>query len=129
MEDLAVRPDYRKRLNNLPDHDQKSIDVAADQMDMLEVSFNTGTLDIELKRIRKSELLQVIDKIEAMTTEELRAGWMFEPPFDPQDPKGWTEQAKRIRIAYLCEQFELISRLRDDEPEAWDEINELYFDD
>jgi hypothetical protein len=67
--------------------------------------------------------------IEGMSTEELRAGWMFEPPFDPRDPESWTALAKRIRIAYLCEQFELISRLRDDEPEAWDEINELYFDD
>lgn len=129
MAAAAPAKEYKKRIERLPDHDQKRIDVAADQLDMLEVSFNTGSLDIALKRIRKQELIQILDMIAAMDTDALRAGWMFEPPYDPRDPEGWTALARRIRINYLCEQFELISRLRDDEPEAWDEINELFFDD
>ena len=120
---------YRKRIALLPEHDSKQVEQAATQLDMLHASFNTGSLDLPLTRMRKHEVIEQIGRFERMNVKEMREGWMFEPPFDPEDPSGWLEKAKEIRKAYLTEQFELISRLRDDDPEAWDEINELYFDD
>lgn len=125
----ATAQDYRKKIEVLPDHDQKAIDVAANQLEMLHASFYTGTMDLNLKRMSKDDVLKSIDSIESMDIEKMRSSWMFEPPFDNGDPEGWLKQARLIRIAYLTEQFELLSRLRDDDPEAWDEINELYFDD
>ena len=120
---------YRDRIAQLPDHSQKEIDLAAKQLSMLDASFNTGTLDIDLARTSKKDLLAILDRIASMDMNEMREGWMFEPPFDGRNPAAWLEQAKSIRQNYLTEQFELVSRLRDDDPEAWDEINELYFDD
>ncbi len=120
---------YRKRIEALPAHDQNAIDVAAKQLEMLHASFYTGTMDLNLKRMIKDDVLKTIDSLESMDVDAMRSSWMFEPPFDSRDPEGWLKQAKLIRITYLVEQFELVSRLRDDDPEAWDEINELYFDD
>jgi hypothetical protein len=127
---MSTRTDvYRRRIANLPDHSRREIDIAADQLTMLHAAFNTGSLDIDLLRMSKEDLLKIMESIDAMSLEEMRSGWMFEPPFDSGDPEGWLRQAKDIRLNYLTEQFETLSRLRDDEPEAWDEINELYFDD
>ena len=127
---MSTRTDvYRGRIASLPDHSRKEIDIAADQLSMLHAAFNTGSLDIDLKRMSKEDLITIMKKIDAMSLEEMRSGWMFEPPFDSENPEGWLKQAKDIRLNYLTEQFETLSRLRDDEPEAWDEINELYFDD
>lgn len=120
---------YRKRIETLPAHDRNAIDIAAKQLEMLHASFYTGTMDLDLKRMTKDDVLKTIDSLESMDVDAMRSSWMFEPPFDSQDPEGWLKQAKLIRITYLVEQFELVSRLRDDDPEAWDEINELYFDD
>ena len=120
---------YYERIKKLPDHKRKKIDIAAEQLSMLQASFNTGSMNIDLVHMQKQELLEVFDKIEAMDMEIFRSVWMFEPPFDARNPEKWLAQSRIIRIAYLTEQFELLSRLRDDEPEAWDEINELFFDD
>ncbi|WP_319558829.1 hypothetical protein [Marispirochaeta sp.] len=125
----ATAQDYRKKIEVLPKHDQKAIDVATNQLEMLHASFYTGTMDLNLKKMSKDDVLKTIDSIESMDAEKMRSSWMFEPPFDSSDPEGWLKQARLIRIAYLTEQYELLSRLRDDDPEAWDEINELYFDD
>lgn len=121
--------EYKQRIDNLPEHDKNTIDTAAQQLEMLHASFYTGSMDLDLKRMSKEEILEVIDSIEKMGIDELRASWMFEPPFDGSNPEDWLKRAKLIRAAYLAEQFELVSRLRDDDPEAWDEINELFFDD
>ncbi len=121
--------EYRKRINSLPEHDRKSIDIAAEQLRMLQASFNTGSMDVDLINITKTNLLDLFQEIDGYSLEELRKTWMFEPPFDPAKPEEWLDHAKQVRIAYLTEQFELLSRLRSDEPEAWDEINELFFDD
>ncbi len=121
--------DYQKRISDLPDHDQKSIDIAAEQLRMLQASFNTGSMNINLITMTKNDLIELFRKIETLKLEEFRKTWMFEPPFNPAKPEEWLDHAKQVRIAYLTEQFELISRLRSDEPEAWDEINELFFDD
>ena len=127
---MSTRTDvYRGRIERLPDHSSKQIDIAADQLTMLHAAFNTGSLDIDLMHMGKEDLIKTMERINAMSLEEMRAGWMFEPPFDGDDPEGWMKQAKDIRLNYLTEQFETLSRLRDDQPEAWDEINELYFDD
>jgi hypothetical protein len=39
------------------------------------------------------------------------------------------EELKRTTIGILASQYELLERLRAEEPEAWDEIHELYEDD
>lgn len=47
-------------------------------------------------------------------------------------PVAYTQDPDRIRqdqLRLLISQFDLLVRLRRDEPEAWDEVHELYEDD
>ena len=67
------------------------------------------------------QLVEEIDRIVAMDDEEVE-GFAL-------SGERTVEEIKRINIDMLVSQFYLLERLRDGEPEAWDEIHELYEDD
>jgi hypothetical protein len=68
-----------------------------------------------------SEMEDEIDNIAAMDDEEVSGL--------PIAQERSAEGAKRLAIDILTSQFLLLERLRAGEPEAWDEIHELYEDD
>jgi hypothetical protein len=70
---------------------------------------------------RAEDMAREIDRILEMDEEEV-AGFSV-----AQDRS--VEEVKRIAIDMLTSQFFLVERLRAGEPEAWDEIHELYEDD
>ena len=70
---------------------------------------------------RAEDMAREIDRIVEMDEEEVAGFSVAE-----DRPVG---EVKRIAIDILTSQFFLIERLRDGEPEAWDEIHELYEDD
>ena len=75
----------------------------------------------DLPYYRAEDMAREIDRIVEMDEEEVAGFSVAE-----DRPVG---EVKRIAIDILTSQFFLIERLRDGEPEAWDEIHELYEDD
>lgn len=72
-------------------------------------------------RIGKEEFLHQCRSVLALTDGELA-----------DLPVAYTQDPERIRqdqLRLLVSQYELLVRLRRDDPEAWDEIHELYEDD
>ena len=72
-------------------------------------------------RFTAKEAKEAIDRILSMKDErlqELQAG-----------TNRSAEDLKQTTIGILVSQFTLLERLRAEEPEAWDEIHELYEDD
>lgn len=69
----------------------------------------------------KEDMIEEIDRIINMDEEEVKGFALAE--------ERSVEEVKKIAIDMLTAQFLLLERLRAGEPEAWDEIHELYEDD
>lgn len=114
----------------LPDHSRKEIAVAADHLSTLQFSFNLGNIDVDLPRMTRSEVIREIERINSYSFRRLAETRNFEAEYrDGEDKEVWSLMAKESRIKLLVSSFQLVSRLRSDEPEAWDAVNELFFDD
>jgi len=121
--------EYVKRLTALPVHSRDRIEAAAKQLRMLHFDFELGGLDVDLFEITADELLAVFESIARLSFEELRRTPHFEKPYQSGDREQWAEYARLNRIEFLLKKYEFLVRLRNDEPEAWDAVNELFFDD
>ena len=114
----------------LPDHSRKEIALAADHLSQLQFSFNLGKIDVDLPRMTRGEVIREIERINSYSFQKLAASRNFEAEYrDGEDKEAWALMAKESRIKLLVSSFQLVSRLRSDEPEAWDKVNELIFDD
>jgi hypothetical protein len=121
--------DYVSRITSTPDHSQKEIRMADQQLKGLDYSFELGRIDVDMFTITKEGLLKALADIRSMDFDTLAATKNFEPAYGGGDKEEWANDARHARIKLLAEKFLLLARLRSDEPEAWDEVNELYFDD
>ena len=120
----------KTEIAGLPDHNDEEIRIANEQLKNLEFSFNLGNMDIDLFGMTKSGALAQIGAIEKMDFEELLATRNLEPEYvQGENKEDWARAARVSRIRLFAHEFTLLSRLRSDEPEAWDEVNELFFDD
>ncbi len=127
---MSEKDELRAQITRLPDHSDEEIRIAADQLKNLEYSFNLGNIDIDLFEMRKEGVLREIDRIDSYSFQKLVETKNLEPAYkEGEDKEEWSEMAKTSRIRLIVQAFTLLSRLRSDEPEAWDEVNELYFDD
>jgi len=121
--------ELRSRVERLPEHPKERIDQTADRLRGMSFDFHLGTMEIHMFEITRGELLDEIDRIAAAGFGELRRKPNFEEGYSGGDEERWANYARLFRIRMLVDKFELLSRLRDDEPEAWDEVEELYVDD
>lgn len=119
----------RKKVTELPTHSQERVKEAADRLRMMDYDFHLGTMNIDMFEISRDQLVSEIDRIAAMDFDALRRNPNFEREYSGGDKEAWANYARLQRIELLVDRFTLLSRLRDDEPEAWDEVEELYYDD
>ena len=79
-------------------------------------------LDVpDFARISRDRLIAELESLLAMDDEEVRRRFSG-TTLDPR-------RARRTQAGLLVNAAELLWRLRSDEPEAWDHLNELYEDD
>ena len=112
----------KTRIAALPDIvDAKLIQQTAARLE--EIHF-TPTLMLPVERflyLAKADVLAEIDRIAALTEADLRAQGIALL----QD----ANEIKLEQIGLLVYHFELLTELRQDTPEAWDKIDELYAED
>ena len=118
-------------------HDTASIERAADRLSMMHAVIDVPFIESDVALLTRDECVGELVTIRDMSVKELssRRGieeslekW-YGPEATAQQRQNWIRYVKRSRAEQLVRAFELVSRLRSDEPEAWDEINELYYDD
>lgn len=104
---------------------------------MLEARLTVPFLDIDVARMTADTCLGEIARLEAMDADALSRTpgieesleQRFGPSPTAEQRTAWERYVKTSRLSQLMRMFELVDRLRRDVPEAWDEIEELYFDD
>jgi hypothetical protein len=121
--------EIKERLLSLPNHTTDRIKATAEQLRKLHFSFMMGSLDIDIYEMTAPELLGIFEKIAALSFEELQRIPHFEKPYRAGEREQWADYARLQRMEFLLRKYAFLVRLRDDEPEAWDDVNELVFDD
>lgn len=122
QEFLAKIDAFKATISALPD----IVDVTCIQQTVtrLEGLHITPTLILPAKRFlyfSKADMLEEIDRVAKLTEQELQQQGV--------ELTQEMQQVKLEQIGLLVYHFKLLTRLRRDVPEAWDEIDELYGDD
>lgn len=119
-----------QQLVDLPDHDNKTKRVTADQLNGMNADLALGRLEIDALELDKDKVHSMMKKIENLSFDEMQTTLNLEKPYDGSISKDfWSLYAKQNRCHLLIQQYTLLCRLRNNDPEAWDKINELYYDD
>lgn len=119
----------RAELRSLPDNTDAEIQRTAETLESLNYSFDLGAIELDLMRFRMADLEREFDRIDRWGFEEAVANRNFEPEYTGGDREEYTREFKLSRMKLLLEKYRFLCRLRSDEPEAWDVVNELYYDD
>lgn len=119
---LAKIDALKASVSALPD----VVDVACIQQTAtrLEGLHFTPTLILPAKRFlyfSKADMLEEIDRVAELTEQEMQQQGV--------ELTQGMQEVKLEQIGLLVYHFKLLTRLRQDIPEAWDEIDELYGDD
>lgn len=119
---FAKIADFKANITALPDQpDVTRIQQTAARLEGLHF---TPTLMLPVARFlyfSKTDLLEEIDRVSALSEQEIH-----EQGIEIQQE---IHEIKLEQIGLLVYHFKLLNRLRRDEPEAWDEVDELYGDD
>ena len=113
---------FKAAINALPDiNNATCIQQTATRLEGLHF---TPTLILPVKRFlycSKADILREIDRVADLTEQELQEQGI--------ELTQEIQEIKLEQIGLLVYHFKLLTRLRQDKPEAWDEIDELYGDD
>jgi len=125
----AAKQEIFRRLEELPDHSPEAVKQTADQLAGLNATLAVGRMELEPRDTGRQEIRRRLEAVDRLPLAELEATRNIEPPYSGGDRDSWARETRLARMTLLIKQYTLLSRLRDDDPEAWDEINELFFDD
>jgi hypothetical protein len=115
-------------LEDLPLHSDEIIRQTANHLRMLHYSFELGNMHVDLFNMAPEGLESELEHIKKMSFDDLVLTRSFEKEYVKGDRQSWAEYAKLYRMTLLVHKYDFLVRLRDNEPEAWDEVNETHFD-
>lgn len=118
-----------EHLEDLPLHSEETIRQTANHLRMLHYSFELGNMHVDLFNMTPEGLESELEHIKKMSFDDLVLTRSFEKEYVKGDRQTWAEYAKLYRMTLLVDKYDFLVRLRDNEPEAWDEVNETHFDD
>ncbi len=129
-ETLDIQALYRElagEISRLPDHSPEEIESAAHHLEMLHYQNLLESVDKNFIRYRKEEVLKKLKEIAIADIANLKAGSTVVEEWDNPGVTPDENRARRMRL--ICREYKKLCALRSNQPEAWDEINELYYDD
>lgn len=129
QEFLKAYKEILRSLEGLPEHPPDVIQKTADHLRMLSFSFTHGKLDLDLVHLTRSQLREELERLVSLSPEEFNAELNMERPYAGGDMERWAREAKLQRMRFLLDKYAFMCRLRDNDPEAWDAVNELFYDD
>ena len=114
--------EYTATIRQLPDVDDAArIQYTTKRLEKLHFAPTLILPAENFTSLSKADILAEIDRIANLSEQEMRVSGVQ----IHQD----IQETKLEQIGLLVYHFTLLTRLRQDDPEAWDEIDELYGDD
>lgn len=110
-----------RAVQRLPSHGPDTIKATARRLEKIGYSPILIIPVQDFVRLTKGDLIQEMERTVSLDKGEMRAlGFSDDADHDAK---------KAQQLSLLRYFFSLLSRLRDDDPEAWHEVSELYQDD
>jgi hypothetical protein len=119
-------------INQFPKATQEQIEIAARQLKMLHYDFETGPYQIDLLYANHQTVIDYLYKLGDMSFARFYETRFLEPEYKEDSEVSKEEyllNEKKRRASYVISKYHLLCMLRQDNEQAWDEVNELYFDD
>lgn len=116
-------------IETLPSHSDEEIAAAARHLSMMAYQC---PVDFTLKDFlfsKKSDLEDELARIANLSPEELRRKPSQVEEWPDMPTEDDVERNRIRRMEFLFREFSDLTRLRSNDPKAWDKINELYYDD
>ncbi len=129
-ESIDIKSLYAKlaeEISSLPDHTSNEIESAAHHLEMLHYQNLLDSVDKNFLRYRKEDVLKKLKEIAIADIAKLQSTRTVVEEWENPDVSPETNRARRMEL--IVREYQKLCRLRSNEPEAWDEINELYYDD
>ncbi|MFQ3621354.1 MAG: hypothetical protein SNJ78_10490 [Spirochaetales bacterium] len=124
---IACYEELVQEVKALPDHTREEIESAAHHLEMLHYQNLLDGVDKNFIRYTKAQVLQKLQEIITADVGILPAQATVVEEWDRRDLNP--EVNRRRRMELIVREYKKLCRLRSNEAEAWDEINELYYDD
>ncbi|MCX7788891.1 MAG: hypothetical protein N2442_14475 [Spirochaetes bacterium] len=129
-ETLNVQDLYKtlvEEVSRLPDHSPEEIESAAHHLEMLHYQNLLESVDRNFIRYKKEDILRKLKEIAIADIANLKANSTVVEEWENSNVTPEENRARRMR--FVCREYKKLCALRSNQPEAWDEINELYYDD
>lgn len=123
----ALYRELAEGISRLPDHSAEQIESAAHHLEMLHYQNLLESVDRNFIRYRREEVLKKLKEIAIADIASLKANPTVVEEWD--NPKVSPEENRARRMRLIYREYKKLCALRSNKPEAWDEINELYYDD
>lgn len=107
----------------------EQVEITAQQLKMLHYDFELGPYQIDLLYADHQTVNSYLTKLGEMSFEEFNRTRFFEPAYSDGPREEYLDNEKKRRASYIISRYHLLCMLRQDNEAAWDEVNELYFDD
>jgi len=127
MDPLILYRKLESEIAQLPDHTPDEVESAAHHLEMLHYQNMLEAVDRNFLRYRKTDVLKKLQEIARLDAERLRATRTVVEEWDR--PEVTVEENRRRRMELIAREYKKLCRLRSNDPKAWDDINELYYDD
>lgn len=122
-----VYDDIVRMAAGLPEQGKDAVETAAHHLEMLHYQNLVDFTGKDFLRLTNQEFLAELDRVMKMSPREL--GVTATVIEDWTDGAASAEANRAKRLEFMFKEYGKLCRLRANDPEAWDEINELYFDD
>ena len=123
----ALRDEIARQVAGFTEFDDAAIESAAHHLEMLYYQNLIDFTGKDFLRLKNKEFLAEIDAVMNMSARTL--GTTATVVEDWTDGPASAEANRTKRLEFMFKEFDKLRRLRANEPEAWDEVNELYYDD
>jgi len=124
---IEVYHQLRREIESLPAHSAAEIEAAAHHLEMLHYQNLLDSVAKDFIRLTKEDVLNKLQEIAFADPPALESNPTVVEEWRNPDVSAETNRIRRMKL--VAREFKMLSRLRSNEPEAWDEINELYYDD
>ena len=116
-------------VNQFPKASKSQIEITANHLKMMHYDFELGPYQIDLMYADHDAVIEYLRRLAGLSFSEFIATRFFEPEYAKGPKEEYLLTEKKRRASYIISKYHLLCLLRQDNEEAWDEVNELYFDD
>ena len=116
-------------IETLPSHSGEEIAAAVRHLSMMAYQCPVDFTEKDFLFLTKDDLGKELSRIANLSPEELRRSPSQVEEWPDMSTENDVERNRIRRMEFLFREFRDLSRLRSNDPKAWDKVNELYYDD